>query len=218
MKKSFLIIGLGRFGLALVKTLSNLKCEVLAIDMDEESVNEASQYISHCLVCDATKLHNLEELSLSNIDHAVVAIGNNLQASILTTINLKELKVKHITVRVDQHEYVSVMERIGADDTIIPEEASAISLANQIMSDTIIDYYDVADEYGIVQIQVPEDFKEKSLIELDPRNNFDINVIAIIREEKFFIPKGNDVIKANDIVMVIGKKNKITKFDHYLTK
>lgn len=218
MKKSFVIIGLGRFGLGIVKTLSELKSDVIAIDVDKERVSKAAEYIDHCVICDATKINNLRELGVNNVDHAVVAIGNNLQATLLTTINLKELGIKQITVRVDDVEYVSVMERIGATEVIVPEEASAHALANQIVSDSILDYHKVEKDFGLIQIKVSPNFNETSLIDLDLRNTFDVNVVGIIRDKKFFIPKGHDLIKPLDIVTVIGKTDRITKFDRFINK
>ncbi len=214
MKKSFAIIGLGRFGLGIVKTLSELKCDVLAIDVRRDSVEKAAEYNNHCVICDATKKANLKELGINNIDHAVVAIGNNLQSTILTTINLKELGVPHITVRVDEEEYISVMERLGATDVIIPEEASSISLANQIVSDNVLDYYKVKKEYSMMQIKVRKLFKARTLIDIDSRNKYNVNIVGIIRNEEFFIPKGTDEIRAEDILLIIGKTNNIIKFDN----
>lgn len=218
MKKNFLVIGLGRFGLGIVKAISELNYDVIAIDNNEKAVEAASQYIPHCAICDATRISALKELGINNVDHAIVAIGNNLQASLLTVINLKELNIKQITVRVDSEEYQNVMERIGATDVIIPEEASAIGLANQIVSDTFVDYYKINKDYSIVKLLINEDFKEQSLLELDTRNNFDINIMGIMRQEKFMQPKANDTIQANDIILVFGKSSKIIKLDHFLNK
>lgn len=216
-KKSFAIIGLGRFGMEIVKTLTQLKCDLIAIDLDESRVSKASEYVNHCVICDSTKKINLKDLGVGTVDHAVVAIGNNLTATILTTINLKELGVKKVTVRVDEEEYVAVMERIGADDVIFPEEASAISLANQIISNNVLDYYRVNKDFGVVQIKVNENFEEKSLIELRARELFDINIIGITRNKKFFLPKGTDMVKPDDTIMVIGKQENVVNFEQFIS-
>ena len=118
MKKTFLIIGLGRFGMAVIKTLSELNAEVIAIDVNEKAVEEASRYVEHCAICDSTRIKALEEIDASSYDHAVVAIGNNVQASILTVINLKELGLKKISVRADSEEYAKVLARLGADEVL----------------------------------------------------------------------------------------------------
>ena len=101
MKKSFVVIGLGRFGANVAKTLAAMKCDVLAIDVNEDAVSEVAKTVQHSVIADATKISVLERLGAKNIDHAVVAIGNNLEASILTVVNLKNLGVKQITVRAD---------------------------------------------------------------------------------------------------------------------
>lgn len=216
-KKSFALIGLGRFGMEIVKTLTQLKCELIAIDVDEARVTKASEYVNHCVICDSTKMINLKELGIGTVDHAVVAIGNNLTATILTTINLKELGVKRVTVRVDEEEYVTVMERIGADEVIFPEEASAISLANQIISDNVLDYYRIDKDYGVVQIKVNPSFIEKSLIELRARELFDINIVGITRNGRFFLPKGTDTVKPDDTIMIIGKQENVVNFEQFIS-
>ena len=175
MKKSFVVIGLGRFGSNVAKTLADMKCDVLAIDIKEESVKGVSKQIPHCVIADATKYDVLSELGAGTTDHAVVAIGGNLQASILTIVNLKKLNVKHITVRAD-----------------------------------------VADDYVMVKIIVGKKFVAKSLIEMDIRNNFDVNIVGIIKNDVFAIPHGTDKINPNDIVVVAGKKPNIRKFDTFL--
>lgn len=215
-KKNFLVIGLGRFGSMVAKTLVDLNCDVLALDNDDETVSLISNSVCHCVIADSTKLSVLEELNASSFDHAVVAIGNNLQASILTVLNLKKLGVKNITVRADNEDFKDVFDALGVTETIIPEEVSAISLANQITSDSILDYYYISDEYGIYKVSIGDDFESKSLIELDIRNTFDVNIVGIIRDNLFYIPKGTDVLNASDVVVVVGKKNKIKKFDSFL--
>ena len=219
MKKSFLVIGLGRFGSNVAKTLVALNCDVLAVDINEEAVQAVSKVVGqHCIVADTSKASVINEIMGKNVvDHAVVGIGNNLQASILTIVNLKTIGVKRITVRADFEEHRELYMRLGADEVIVPEEASAVSLANQINSDSILDYYIISEDYVMVKIIVGQGFNTKSLIELDIRNNFDVNVVGIIREGAgFFIPRGTDKLIPGDIVVVAGKKPNIRRFDTFL--
>ena len=218
MKKSFIVIGLGRFGINVAKGLVDLKSDCLAIDKYEYAVKKVSSFAPNCAIADGTKIAALEELGVSSIDHAIVAIGNNLQDTILTVINLKSLGVKRITVRIDSDEFRDVMMRLGATEVIIPEEASAIGLANQIRSDTILDYYKPNDEFAMATVVVGEGFEEKPLIDLDWRKKFDINIIGVTRHDVFFQPKPNDVIKRHDVLTVFGADKKISKFDNYLNK
>lgn len=216
MKKTFLIIGLGRFGMAVIKTLSDLNAEVIAIDVDEKAVEAASKYVEHCAICDSTRIKALEEIDASSYDHAVVAIGNNVQATILTVINLKELGLKKVSVRADSEEYAKVLARLGADEIIIPEVDAAVSFANQIISDTILEYHPIASDFSMAKISIGNDFEEKTILDLDVRNKFDINIIGITRNNVFFPAKANDIIKQGDILTVFGKSSKINKFDRFL--
>ena len=212
--KNYLVIGLGRFGSKVATTLADMGYEVLVIDKNEESVQGVSRKIPRCVIADATKKNVLQEfIGKDGVDVAVVAIGNNLQASILSIVNLKNLGVKKIAVRADSFDYKELFEMVGATDVIIPEESSAISLANQITSDTIVDYYKVSGSYGMYKLEVGEKFKAKSLIDLNLRNAFDINIVGIIKENgEFFIPRGSDLLTPGDTVVVVGIKEKIDKF------
>ena len=218
MKKTFMIIGLGRFGSCIAKELVQNKCDIIAIDKDEKSVRDISKYVNNCVIADSTSLNVLTDLDASKVDHAVIAIGNNLQASILSIINLKKLGVKKITVRADDLTYKEVFEALGATDVIVPEESSAISLANQIMSDSVLDYYGVSADYAMVKVIVGKQFVPKNLIELNLRALFDVNIVGIIRDGKFFIPKGTDTINPDDVVVVVGTGSKINKLDDFFNK
>lgn len=215
-KKSFAVIGLGRFGYSVAKELSNNGADILAIDKIEENVNSVAEFINNCAICDSTKKKDLEDLGFKSIDHAIVAIGNNLEASILTTINLKALGVKEITVRVDDNNYKEIFKTLGATSVIIPEEASAISLANRIVSDTFLDFYKINSDYSIVQIKVSDNFSPVSIISLGVRQKYLISIIGIIRDNSFKIPEGQDFIKAKDVLLVIGTKQDIRKFDSFV--
>lgn len=218
MKKSFIVIGLGRFGASVARMLNELNCDILALDISEECVSNVASEIQHCVIADSTKLASLKEVGAGSVDHAVVAIGNNLEASILTTMHLKSLGVKNITVRSDSREYTELYERLGATDVIIPEEASAVSLANQIASDAILDYYSIDKNYAIVQIAVGPKFEDATLIDMDLRNKFEVNIVGIIHEGTFYIPRGTDTVFAGDIMVVVGTKQKIRKVDSYINQ
>lgn len=216
MKKSFLIIGLGRFGLAITEELAKQNVEVLAIDKNEDAVIKASDFIEHCLICDSTSETALRQIGLDHIDHAIITIGDNIEATILTTILLKELGIKKVSVRIDDEYYVKIMQKIGADEIILPEKIAGVRYANSIISDTFIDYFNIADDYAIVQIYVNEKFKVRTLIEMDSRNKFDVNIISIKRNRRVFLPKGSDTINPKDEILVIGKTNQIAKFDQHI--
>lgn len=219
MKKSYLIIGLGRFGSNVAKSLEKMNCDVLAIDINEECVSSISKDVSHCVIADATKINVLKDLGVSNIDFAVVAIGNNLQSSILTVVNLKKLGVKNIIVRSDAEGHSEVYKLLGATEVIIPEEASAKSLANQILGENILDYYPVALNYAMIKLIIGDKFQTQTLIELDIRNRFDVNIVGVLQSEdsnEFYIPKGTDLLCPGNVLVVVGTDNKLKKFNQFL--
>ena len=216
--KNFLVIGAGRFGSKVATTLYEQGYDVLVVDVQEEAIQTISRYVPNSVIADASKKDVLNELiGKSGVDAAVIAIGNNLQASILSVVNLKNLEVKSITVRVDEEDHKEMFEMLGATDVIIPEEASAISLANQITSDAIVDYYNISNDYGMYKLEVGGKFKPKSLIDLNIRNVYEINVIGIIPDGgEFFMPKGSDLIRPTDTLVVVGSKNNIEKFSSFI--
>ncbi len=218
MKKSFVVIGLGRFGASVARSLNNLNCDILAMDRSEDCVKDIAKDIEHCIIADSTKIETLKDIGVASINHAVVAIGNNLEASILTTMNLKTLGVKNITVRSDFINYKEMFYKLGATDVIIPEEASAVSLANQIASDSILDYYSVDSKYAIVKIAVGEKFEARTLIDLDLRNKFDVNIVGIIHNNEFYIPRGTDNLEPKDVVVLVGTKPKIRKVESFINQ
>ena len=212
MKKKILIIGLGRFGLSIAKTLSNMNVDILAVDNKSEPVEKASDFLQFCEVCDSSKKDVLEEINAHTFDSAIVSIGN-LESTFLTVANLSELGVKNIYVRAESNDYEKILTKLGATNVIIPETSAATSLAHEVVSQNVLDYYEISKDYGVVKVEIPENFKSDTLINLDIRNKYDVNIVGIIRNEKFFIPKGTDFILPLDVVLIVGKDNKITKFE-----
>jgi trk system potassium uptake protein TrkA len=216
MKKSFAILGLGRFGLNLVEELSHHNVDIIAVDTSEENVNKASEFISNAAICDITNETALKELGINNVDHAVIAIGSNLQSTIIATIILKEFGIPKITVRVDDDYYFPVMKKLGATDIVSPQKLAGIRLANKIVSDTFIDYYNLSSEFCIVEISVADDIRPLNIQELNPRNRFDVNLLLIQRGKSVFSPKAPDSIEPEDQIFVFGTKQKISAFDTYI--
>lgn len=217
MKKSFIVVGLGLFGKAVATTIESLHGEVLAVDIREEEVRGVADTVTKCAVCDGTSLAALRSLGVENMTDGVIAVGD-LQSAILSLMNLKELGVERITVKIKSAAYAPIFERLGADRTVIPEESSGRMLAHSLVSRNVSDYYQISRKYSIVRMKVRDAFAEKSLLEMDSRNKYDVNVIGVFRGEDFFIPKANDLIKGGDELYVIGKNDKIERFDFYLNR
>ena len=214
MKKEFAVIGLGRFGGSICRTLAEQGIDVLAIDINEDRVNDYSMIASHAVVGDSTDEKVLKELGIRNFDHVVVAIGDNIQASILTTIILKEHGVQNITVKAQNDYHEKVLVKIGADHVVHPERDMGKRIANNMISNSVLDYLELSDEHSIVEIVASEKMDGHSILNLDIRAKYGINIVAIKRENEIIVsPQANEMINKNDILIVIGADVDINRFE-----
>ncbi|MBM7603505.1 trk system potassium uptake protein TrkA [Metabacillus crassostreae] len=217
MKKEFAVIGLGRFGGSICRALSEEGMEVMAIDTDEDKVNEFANVASHAVVGDTTDETVLKSLGIRNFDHVIVAIGDNIQASILTTLMLKELGVKHITVKAQNDYHEKVLSKIGADRIVHPERDMGKRIAHNIISNNVLDYLELSDEHSIVEIVANERLDGNSIIDLDIRAQYGINIVAMKRDKDIIVsPQANEMIRKNDILIVIGADTDINRFEKRL--
>ncbi len=212
-KKSYAVIGLGQFGIALVEELVDKGVDVIALDRNEESVKKVSNILSTCFVADSTNEDALTQLGIKDVDAAIIAFGENEKAMILTTVILKELGVKRIIVRVDNDYYIPIMERLGASEIISPQKSAGIALANRLESSDYKDYYKLDRKYDVVSIMVKPSFMPISIAELEPNQKHGVNIVLIVRKDGYsFVPKGEDKILPDDKVFVVGTTNKIKTF------
>jgi trk system potassium uptake protein len=213
-KKQFAVIGLGRFGGSICRTLSEQGMEVLAIDIDEDRVNEFASVASHAVVGDSTDENVLKSLGIRNFDHVIVAIGDNIQASILTTLILKELGVRHITVKATNDYHEKVLKKIGADQIVHPERDMGERIAHNLISNNVLDYLELSDKHSIVEIVASERLDGHSLLELDIRARYGINIVAIRRDTDVIVsPSASEIIREGDILVVIGADEDIDRFE-----
>jgi len=214
MKKEFVVIGLGRFGGSIVRSLAEQGMEVMAIDMDEDKVNEFSTTASHAVVADSTDESVLKSLGIRNFDHVIVAIGDNIQSSILTTIMLKEIGVKKITVKAQNDYHEKVLRKIGANQVVHPERDMGRRIAHNIVSNNVLDYLELSDEHSIVELVANEKLSGNSLIDLDIRAKYGINIVAIKRDRDIIVsPQAEEEIQEGDILIVIGADSDINRFE-----
>jgi trk system potassium uptake protein len=217
MKKEFAVIGLGRFGGSICQSLSEEGLEVMAIDVDEDKVNEFANIASHAVVGDTTDETVLKSIGIRNFDHVIVAIGDNIQASILTTIILKELGVKDITVKATNDYHEKVLSKIGADRIVHPERDMGRRIAHKIISNNVLDYLELSDEHSIVEIVANQRIHGHSIIDLDIRAEYGINIVAIKRNKDIIVsPQAIEIIQKNDILIVIGADADISRFEKRL--
>lgn len=218
--KQFVVIGLGRFGGSIARTLAELGHEVLAIDKDEQRVEEYMNIVTQAIQADATEKKTLLELGIREFDNAVVSIGDDIQSSILATLILKEIGIPHVTVKAISDLHQKVLEKIGADKVIHPERDMGIRTARLLISKNILDHIELSSEYTILEVVATEAVFGKSLEALDIRARFGCNVIAIRSDKnKMNIsPAADDVIEPGDVFIVIGRNDDVHRFEDYIRK
>ncbi|WP_050181580.1 potassium channel family protein [Domibacillus robiginosus] len=213
MKKEFVVIGLGRFGSSICRELSEQGMEVMAIDKDEDRVNEFTSIASHAVVADTTDESVLKSLGIRNFDHVIVAIGDDIQSSILTTLMLKEVGVKKVTAKAQNDYHEKVLIKIGADQVVHPERDMGRRIANNIVSNNVLDYLELSDEHSIAEIMANESLSGNTLIDLDIRARYGINIVAIKRSKEIIVsPQADEPIHLGDILIIIGADRDIDRF------
>ncbi|MBE5788710.1 MAG: TrkA family potassium uptake protein [Clostridiales bacterium] len=213
--KSYIIIGLGRFGFELAVRLYACGEEVLAIDRDEAIVNRIADRVTRAVVADAQDYDVLARLGADHVDRAVIAIGSDLGASALITMNLKTLKVPYVLCKAQNDTHKEILERLGANRVIIPERETADKLALGLTSTGIMEYIELSDEYGILEIHAPLKWAGRSIRELDLRSRFGANILATREGEKLVIPPDIDrPVRRDDIFVVLGPYNTIKKMEN----
>ena len=217
--KQFVIIGLGRFGLSVAKTLYDLGNDVLAIDMDEDLVQEISDNVTHAVQLDATDENALRSLGIRNFDVAVVTIGSNIQASVMVTLLVKELGVKYIIAKGHSDLHAKVLYKIGADRVVLPEKDMGVRVAHNLVSDSILDYIELSADYSLMEIKALDEWQDKSLSELRLRSEYGINVVAIKSDEEINIsPSADDKVEVGDVIVAIGSADELRKLEGMIVK
>ena len=212
--KSFAVIGCGRFGSAVARTLYELGNEVLAIDGDEEMVEAISQDVTHAVQADVMDEGVLHELGLSNVDVAIVSIGSDMQASIMATLIVKELGVPKVIAKAQSELHGKVLKKIGADKVIFPERDMGVRVAQNLASQRIIDYIELSPDYSILEITAIPAWYGKTLETLKLRNKFGINVMAIKRYDSIIVsPEPEEKVNIGDVLVVLGNTNDISRLE-----
>lgn len=213
-KNQFVIIGLGRFGSSLGRELVQLGYEVLGVDKDDEAVQEMSSVLTYAVAAESTDEETLRSLGVRNFDCGVVAIGDDIQASILTAIILKDLGVKKVVAKAISELHGRVLEKIGVDRVVYPERDMGIRVAHQLVSPNLLDYIELSKEYTIAELAVPKCLDGKSLHDLNPRARFGCSIVAINKIGGIIIaPTATDVLTESDVMVIIGTNEQIEQFE-----
>lgn len=223
--KQFVVIGLGRFGASIARALSEKNFEVLAVDRDEDRVKEMEGVVSQAIVMDATDDKALRELGIADFNTAIVSMGETVEDSIMITLALKELGLKHVIVKAKSEIHSKILKKVGADRIVFPEREMAEKLAESLASPKIFDFIELSKEYGIVEMVVPKKLVNTTLRELKLRDKHKVSVIAIKRkvpysksdgttdfkDEIIIGPGGGDELISGDVLILLGKNEDVDK-------
>lgn len=212
--RQFAVIGLGRFGRAVCLTLHHLGYEVLGIDSDERRVAQVltDQLVSHALQLDSTEPAALKEAGIFEFDTVIIAIGNYIQESIITTLNVKEAGVPHVVAKASSEVHGKLLRRVGADHVVFPEHEMGCALARSLTRPGILDRFELDPDHSIVEVVVPAEFDGKTIVELELRSRYGLNLLAISQDDKFEInPSPVMRLRKGAIMVVIGSNKGINQ-------
>lgn len=220
MIKRIGIIGSGRFGDALVQALAAQGTEVVLMDTDGRKIQELSDYVTKAIVGDATNIHALEEAGFATCDTVVVAIGENIEGSVMATVNCKDLGVRTVVAKASTEVHGRVLRRVGADVVIFPNRDRAQRLARSLLTTSQVDLFEIADGLCAAEVSTPDVLADTTLAEADIRKNFDITVLAIRRLDdadpaaprQLLIPRADTLIRSDDRLLIFGTSEKIDAF------
>lgn len=221
-RKIIAVIGIGRFGFGLIKSLSTLNVDVIAIDKSKEALAPVDKYVRDVFVCDSTNYEMLEQTGVTRADEVIVTYGQDYQASlavsILTVIALNKLNVKHITVRVDDANNAEVMLKVGANSVVPVFDLASERLALRIGSKDVLDYFHLAGGYSVYEVPIEEDVKPISLMDLKAPTKFKINILLYTRDGNTYQPDRDYIIQPGDHIFVLGEINGVKKMQRFLKK
>ncbi len=213
MANQYAVIGLGRFGLSIAAKLFESGQEVLGVDVNEERVEDSHPYVTHSVIADSTDAEALKSIGIRNFDTVIVAIGNDIQASILSVLILKELGIKKVIAKALNKLHGQVLKKLGADWVVHPERDMGIRVAHQLLSPNVLNFIELSKNYSVEEVKVPSGMVGKTLRELDLRAKFNLSVIAIRHNEEINIsPSPDKIIDHGDVLVVIGENRDLEQF------
>ena len=211
-RKTIGIIGLGRFGGTLAKQVAALGHEVVGIDIEETLVQKLAPYLTHSIVGDFSDEDTIRQLNLQELDVVVIAIGDNLKAKLLSAMVLKELHTPYIVAKASTTMENKLLERVGADLIIFPEMDMAERVAQMLTRENIVDYFQLSQDIGLVEMGIPQFMVGHTLVELDIRKHYNVNIVAVKRDKNVIAPPNpNNPLQDDDMLIVIGRNEDITK-------
>lgn len=212
IKQTYAVFGLGRYGIAVAKELVENGAEVLAVDMDEDIVNDASLVLPYCKKADVTDAEVIKQLGIRNMDVVIITMASNLEASVMATVLCKEAGVKTVIAKCANEMNQKVLSKVGADKVVFPESESGIRLAKNLVSAGFVDVIELSKDVSMIELDVREEWEGKSLLELDLRKKYSINVMAIrIGDEVSIDIDPNQKLDKEMNLIIVADTNKIKK-------
>ena len=211
-KKEYVVFGLGRFGRSVAVTLADSGCEVLVVDDNEAKIQEIAEYVTFAIKADVTDAEVLASLGISNFDGAIVAIGENLEASVMVTILAKEMGIPYVLAKAQSEIHAKVLKKVGADMVVYPEKETGIRIANNLLMGNFFDAVELSSTFSMMELDVLDSWAGNSLRELNLRAKYKINVIGLKRENRLDInPDADMPLQKNDVVVIIGRNEVLNK-------
>lgn len=215
MKKTFCVIGLGKFGFHVAKTLSELGAEVIAIDSEEDKVKDIAEIVTQTYILDATDEKALREAGLSNVDVAIVSIGQNVEANVIVVMTIMELGVKNIVAKAVNPIHGRLLEKLGVTRVVYPERDMAIRVSHSLLIKNVLEEIPLTGKHSIFEIRAPQITVGKTLKDLHLPRNYNIIVLAIRRNNELLVnPSGEDKIVENDVLLLLGENEKVIAFSN----
>lgn len=212
--KQFLVLGLGAFGISMAQTIYELGHEVMAVDGDSDKVERATNYSTQAVQANITDETTLRSLGVRNYDAVIVAIGEDLKASILVCMMLKELQCNYVIAKANDNIHAKVLRQLGVDRVVFPERETGVRVARALITNSILDLMELPGDFRIVEIKVPHAWYEKTIVDLDVRKRYKVNVLAINRIGEYIVsPPPNTVFKENDVMLILAKSVDIDNLD-----
>ncbi len=214
MIKTFAVIGLGRFGSSVARTLESLGHQVMGIDEDQARVEQVRHDLTHVVQADCTDEDQIRALGLHNFDAVVVAVGNDLEASVLLTLQLKECGVRRVVAKASGETHGKLLAKVGADHVIYPEREMGTRVAHHLLSGAALDAIELTPAYRVVEVPAPAGMADKSLRDLQLRARFGLSVVALRRGEDILInPGADDQVMTGDIMVLAGDVSGLSRLD-----
>ena len=211
-KKEYVVFGLGRFGRSVAVTLADSGCEVLVVDDNEAKIQEIAEYVTFAIKADVTDAEVLASLGISNFDGAIVAIGENLEASVMVTILAKEMGIPYVLAKAQSEIHAKVLKKVGADMVVYPEKETGIRIANNLLMGNFFDAVELSSTFSMMELDVLDSWAGHSLRELNLRAKYKINVIGLKRDNRLDInPDADMPLQKNDVVVIIGRNEVLNK-------